>query len=136
MDGQVVGAIGRGLCALIGVGRHDTPEDAIWLSNKLAECRIFRDEQDKMNRSIKDVGGSVLAISQFTLYGDMRKGRRPSFGDAMDPSEAQPLFDRLCEHLRSEHSLPVQLGQFGANMQVETINDGPVTLLLDSKKQF
>jgi len=136
VNGAVVGEIEMGLCALVGVGHDDTTQDAVWLSNKLATCRVFGDPEDKMNLSVQDVGGSVLAISQFTLYGDMRKGRRPSFADAIEPSQAEPLFNTFCAHLRDQHGLPVQLGRFGANMQVETVNEGPVTLLLDSKKQF
>jgi D-aminoacyl-tRNA deacylase len=135
VDGAIVGEIDRGICALIGVGREDTERDAIWIGDKICACRCFRDEQGKMNLSLLDGCGSVLAISQFTLYGDLRKGHRPSFGSAMDPGPAEQLFERVCAQMRS-HGISVQTGRFGAHMEVESQNDGPVTLLLDSSKTF
>jgi D-tyrosyl-tRNA(Tyr) deacylase len=135
VDGAVTGAIGTGLCVLIGVGTHDDEEDARWLADKLADLRIFEDEAGKMNRSVRDVRGDVLAISQFTLFGDARKGTRPGFIDAARPEVAQPLYARFCELLRAR-GLQVGEGVFRATMQVRIVNEGPVTLLLDSKKSF
>lgn len=132
---ETVGEIEAGICALIGVGQGDTQADALWLADKMVHCRFFRDAEDKMNRSLLDVGGSLLAISQFTLYGDLRRGNRPSFGSALEPRAAEALFDRVCERVR-ESKVAVQTGRFGAHMLVESCNDGPVTLLLDSKKTF
>lgn len=133
--GEIVGEIGGGVCALVGVGRGDVARDALWLADKIVSARFFRDEDDKMNRSLLDGHGSLLAISQFTLYGDLRRGNRPSFGAAMDPEPARALFDRFCEQVRT-HGITVQTGRFGASMAVESLNDGPVTLLLDSSKTF
>jgi D-aminoacyl-tRNA deacylase len=135
VEGAVVGEIERGICAFVGVGQGDTERDAIWIGDKICHCRCFVDEQDKMNRSLLDGCGSVLAISQFTLYGDLRKGHRPSFGAALDPAPAEQLFERVCAQIRS-HGIAVQTGRFRAHMEVESQNDGPVTLLLDSKKEF
>jgi D-tyrosyl-tRNA(Tyr) deacylase len=133
--GELVGEIGGGICALVGVGRGDVERDALWLADKIANARFFRDEADKMNRSLLDGHGALLAISQFTLYGDLRRGHRPSFSAAMDPEPARALFDRFCERVRT-HGVRVETGRFGADMQVESLNDGPVTLLLDSTKAF
>jgi len=135
VDGAVTGAIGTGLCVLIGVGTHDDEEDARWLADKVADLRIFEDEAGKMNRSVLEVQGGVLAISQFTLFGDARKGTRPGFIDAARPEVAQPLYGRFCELLRAR-GLQVGEGLFRATMQVRIVNEGPVTLLLDSKKLF
>lgn len=135
VDGEVVGEIGPGICALIGVGQGDTERDAIWLGDKICACRCFRDAHDKMNLSLLDGCGSVLAISQFTLYGDLRKGHRPSFGSAMEPAAAEALFERVCAQIRGQ-GIAVQTGRFRAHMEVESLNDGPVTLLLDSSKTF
>jgi D-tyrosyl-tRNA(Tyr) deacylase len=132
---ELVGEIGPGICALIGVGQGDTERDALWLADKILQCRFFRDAEDKMNRSLLDVGGSLLAVSQFTLYGDLRRGNRPSFSSALAPELAEPLFERVCAQARSR-GVPVQTGRFGADMAVESLNDGPVTLLLDSTKTF
>ena len=120
---------------MIGVGKEDAERDAIWLGDKICACRCFRDEQDKMNKSLLHGHGSVLAISQFTLYGDLRKGHRPSFGAAMDPLPAEQLFERVCAQMRSL-GVTTHTGRFGAHMAVESLNDGPVTLLLDSSKAF
>jgi D-tyrosyl-tRNA(Tyr) deacylase len=133
--GEIVGEIGAGVCALVGVGRGDVERDALWLADKIVSARFFRDEDDKMNRSLLDGHGALLAISQFTLYGDLRRGNRPSFGAAMDPEPARALFERFCEQVR-RHGIAVQTGRFGATMAVESLNDGPVTLLLDSSKTF
>jgi D-tyrosyl-tRNA(Tyr) deacylase len=132
---DTVGEIGAGICALIGVGQGDTDRDALWLADKMCSCRFFRDEQGKMNRSLLDGHGGLLAVSQFTLYGDLRKGNRPSFGAAMEPENAALLFDRVCARVRAS-GIAVQTGRFGADMAVESLNDGPVTLLLDSSKLF
>jgi D-tyrosyl-tRNA(Tyr) deacylase len=129
--GEVVGKIGRGLVILVGVGRGDTETDMDRLADKVAVLRIFEDAQGKMNLSASDVGGSMLAISQFTLYGDVRKGRRPSFVGAAPPDEGLRLYDRFCRVLAG-HGFEVQRGRFGAEMLVSIENDGPVTLVIDS----
>jgi D-tyrosyl-tRNA(Tyr) deacylase len=133
--GETVGQIQRGLCALIGVANGDTERDAIWLADKLVNARIFEDDAEKMNLSVKDVGGAVLCVSQFTLLGDLRRGNRPSFGDALAPDPARTLFEALCEQVKS-HGVPVQTGRFRAEMRVQLVNEGPVTLLLDSRRTF
>lgn len=135
VDGKVTGAIAAGLCVLVGVGQEDSEADAQWLADKVCDLRIFEDEQGKMNRSVVDTKGGLLAISQFTLYGDARQGRRPAFVDAAPPDKAKPLYDRFCAAARSR-GLDVQEGVFRATMQVRIVNEGPVTLLLDSKKVF
>jgi D-aminoacyl-tRNA deacylase len=132
---EVVGAIERGICAFIGVGQADTEREATWLAEKIVSARIFRDDNDKMNLSLRDVGGRLLAISQFTLYGDLRRGNRPSFGAALEPERALLLFEQFCQHARGL-GVEVQTGRFRADMQVESRNQGPVTLLLDSEKAF
>ena len=135
VDGQEIGEIAHGLVALLGVAEGDKVEDAEYLAQKVVELRVFEDDAGKMNRSLSDVGGSVLAISQFTLLADCRKGRRPSFTDAARPEEAQPLFEHFVAVVRSR-GIPVETGRFAAHMQVELVNDGPVTLLLDSRRMF
>jgi len=135
VEGEVTGEIGAGLCVLVGVGQGDAEEDARWLAGKVVDLRIFEDEQGKMNRSVLDVKGGVLAISQFTLFGDARKGARPGFVDAARPEVAQPLYARFCAEVRAR-GVPVGEGVFRATMQVRIVNEGPVTLLLDSKKLF
>jgi D-aminoacyl-tRNA deacylase len=135
VDGAAVGSIERGFLALIGVGRDDTDEDAATIASKIAGLRIFNDDAGAMNLSLADVGGAVLAVSQFTLHGDVRKGRRPSFVDAAPGETAQPLFERVVALLRRE-GVKVETGTFGAQMRVSLVNEGPVTILLDSKKQF
>lgn len=135
VEGEVVGEIGAGVCALVGVGQGDAESDAIWLADKIVKARFFSDEQDKMNLSVRDVGGAVLAVSQFTLYGDLRGGNRPSFGEAMEPVRALELFEVVCERMRAS-GVAVQTGRFRAHMAVESLNSGPVTLLLDSRKMF
>lgn len=133
VDDDVIGQIGPGLLVLLGVAREDGEKDVDWMAAKLAGLRIFSDNAGKMNRSVSDSGGGVLVVSQFTLLGDVRKGTRPSFTGAADPSEAERLYDLLCVRLR-EQGLSVATGQFGAHMDVELLNDGPVTILLDSGK--
>jgi D-tyrosyl-tRNA(Tyr) deacylase len=132
VDKRVVGAVERGLVALVGVTHTDTRADAELLARKTAHLRIFEDEQGKMNRSALEVGGGVLVVSQFTLYADARRGRRPSFTDAAPPEIAAPLVDAFAAALRAEGIERVEMGVFGALMQVEIINDGPVTIWLDS----
>jgi len=135
VDGQEVAGIGRGFVVLLGVATTDQEADARYLADKVACLRIFEDGQGKMNLAIQDVGGSVLVVSQFTLYGDCRKGRRPSFTDAAPPDRAEALYLKFADLLRA-CGLRVQTGRFQALMQVELVNDGPVTLLLDSAKAF
>lgn len=136
VDGQVVGQVERGLCVLLGAGGGDGPQDAAYMVEKIANLRIFPDEQGKMNRSVLDLGGGVLVVSQFTLYGDARKGRRPSFVHALEPEAAEALYERLVDELRAAGVSHVATGVFGASMQVALVNDGPVTILLDSTKSF
>ncbi|MGI9518745.1 MAG: D-aminoacyl-tRNA deacylase [Pirellulaceae bacterium] len=135
VDGQVTGQIERGLVVLLGVGQGDTDRDSRFMAEKVCGLRIFPDADDKMNCSLIDVDGAVLAISQFTLYGDARKGRRPSFISAADPESGQRLYGQFVEDLR-DLGITVATGIFQANMQVELVNDGPVTILLDSNKLF
>ena len=135
VEGKVCGAIDRGFLALIGVARDDADADAELIAFKIAGLRVFNDGTGAMNLGLSDVGGAVLAVSQFTLYGDARKGRRPSFIDAAAGPAAQPLFDRVVEILRRE-GLTVETGIFGASMQVSLVNEGPVTILLESRKLF
>ena len=135
VEGKTTGAIGAGLCVLVGVGVTDAEPDTQWLADKVCDLRIFEDEQGKMNRSLIEVKGAMLAISQFTLYGDARQGRRPAFVDAAPPEVAKPLYDRFCALCRGR-GVDVQEGVFRATMQVRIVNEGPVTLLLDSKKLF
>lgn len=135
VDNRIVGCIGRGLVVLLGVTESDTVADAEYLADKIAELRVFSDADDKMNLALADVGGAVLAISQFTLYGDCRRGRRPSYTDAARPEKAEALYDHFVRRIL-EKGLPVETGVFGAMMQVELVNDGPVTLMLDSGKMF
>ncbi|MGC8793844.1 MAG: D-aminoacyl-tRNA deacylase [Bryobacteraceae bacterium] len=131
VDGQVVGAIGRGLLVLIGVAREDTARDADYLAEKIVGLRIFPDEQGKMNRDVREAGGSLLVVSQFTLYGDTRKGRRPSFDRAAPQDQARALYEYFVESLRRK-GVPVETGVFQAMMQVHLINEGPVTILCES----
>ncbi|HLQ73318.1 MAG TPA: D-aminoacyl-tRNA deacylase [Bacillota bacterium] len=131
VDGEVIGEIDNGLVVLVGVTHGDSIEDVNYLVNKLIHLRIFEDDNNKMNDSLKDVGGSVLSISQFTLYGDTSKGRRPSFVKAAKPDEAKALYEAFNEKIASE-GIPVETGEFGAMMDVQLTNVGPVTLILES----
>ena len=135
VDGRIVGAIDRGLVAFVGAGREDTERDVAYLVDKVAGLRVFEDEQGKMSRSVSEVGGSVLAISQFTVFGDVRRGRRPSFDQAMVPQQAERLLEQFAAGL-SRAGVPVQTGTFRAMMRVIVDNDGPVTILIDSRKVF
>jgi D-tyrosyl-tRNA(Tyr) deacylase len=130
--GETTGEIGRGLLVLLGITATDTAETARWLAEKIAGLRIFNDEAGKMNRDLAEVGGGMLIVSQFTLYGDCRKGRRPSFIDAAPPEIAIPLYETFINAVKAL-GIPVATGRFGADMQVELVNDGPVTLIVDSK---
>lgn len=130
---ETVGQISQGMVVLLGIGQEDTQEDADYLVQKLAELRIFEDEQGKMNLSVSQVGGEFLVVSQFTLYGDCAKGRRPSFDKAAEPQKAQELYEYFVDHLRSQ-KVKVETGSFGAMMDVYLINDGPVTFILESRK--
>lgn len=132
---QEVGRIDHGILVLLGVGHKDAPKDAQYMADKVVHLRIFADEQGKMNRSLLDVGGGLLAVSQFTLWGDCRKGRRPSFVAAAEPTKAEALYEAFINHARSL-GVTVASGRFQEMMEVSLINDGPVTLLLDSKKEF
>jgi D-tyrosyl-tRNA(Tyr) deacylase len=136
VDEQVVGAIGHGLCVLVGAGAGDGDADLAYLVDKLVNLRIFPDDAGKMNRSVLEVAGGILLISQFTLYGDARKGRRPAFVDALEPVAAERLYDQLVARTRAAGVREVATGVFRADMQVELVNDGPVTILLDSRKLF
>ena len=130
VDGEVVGAIGHGLCVLVGVTHHDGEAEANKLAERLWKLRIFNDDEDKMNRSVADVGGAILVISQFTLYGDATRGNRPSYVEAARPEVAAPLIDVVVDRLRSLGA-GVATGRFGADMAVELVNDGPVTISLE-----
>ena len=136
VDGGVVGAIGQGLCVLLGAGAGDGEADVRYMVDKVVNLRIFRDAADKMNRSVLDVGGGVLAVSQFTLYGDVRRGRRPAFTSALEPTLANALYEQFVSGLRASGVVDVATGVFAAMMDVELVNDGPVTILLDSARQF
>ena len=130
ISGRQVGAIETGFLLLAGFTHSDTAEQAVWMAEKVAGLRIFSDPEGKMNLALAEVGGAVLVVSQFTLYGDSAKGRRPSFIDAARPEQAIPLYERFCAELRGR-GLRVETGEFGAEMQVELVNDGPVTLILE-----
>lgn len=135
VDNEVVGAVGSGYLVLLGVSAEDRPEDADYMADKIAGLRLFEDEAGKMNRSIQEAGGAILAVSQFTLYGDVRKGRRPGFDRAARPEAAVQLYERFVQRLRAQ-GLQVETGRFQTHMKVELLNDGPVTILVDSEKSF
>ncbi len=130
--GEIAGEIGPGLLVLLGITHDDTPEQAKWLAEKIVGLRIFNDQDGKMNRDMTEIGGSVLIVSQFTLYGDCKKGRRPSFIDAARPEVAIPLYEAFINAVKAL-GVPAATGRFGADMQVELVNDGPVTIVVDSK---
>ena len=135
VSGETVGEIGRGLLVLLGIARDDAEQDIAYLVEKIAALRVFEDAEGRMNLSVTEVGGALLVVSQFTLYGDVRRGRRPSWIDAAPPETAEPLYEAFVTAARSR--VPrVETGSFRAMMEVELVNDGPVTILLDSRKQF
>jgi D-aminoacyl-tRNA deacylase len=132
VEREVIGAIGPGLLVLLGITHEDTPAEAKWLAEKLVGLRLFADAEGKLNRDLAEVGGAMLIVSQFTLYGDCRKGRRPSFIAAAPPSLALPLYEAFVDAVKAL-GIPTAMGRFGADMEVELVNDGPVTLIVDSK---
>lgn len=132
VEGETVGEIARGLLLLVGIGQEDEDADLVWMADKLSGLRIFEDESGKMNLSVLDVGGAILSVSQFTLYGDCRKGKRPNFMGAARPETAEAMYERFNGLLR-ERGVPVETGRFGAMMDVGLVNDGPVTLIVDSR---
>jgi D-tyrosyl-tRNA(Tyr) deacylase len=134
--GRVAGEIGPGLLVLLGVGQGDDETDVAYLADKMVNLRIFKDEDDRMNLSLLDTGGEILVVSQFTLFGDCRRGRRPGYSTAALPEEANRLYRLFVESLKARHVRKVEEGEFQAHMVVSLVNDGPVTLLIDSKKQF
>lgn len=135
VGGVLRAEISRGFLIYLGVGNQDRPKDADYISDKICNLRVFEDEDGKMNLSVKDVGGQILLISQFTLYGDCRKGRRPSFIDAARPDDASTLYEQVAKKI-AESGIDVKTGLFQQHMHVESLNDGPVTILLDSSRQF
>lgn len=135
VNDNIIGSIDKGFNLLIGFSKEDTEEDLLYLKDKIVNLRIFEDENDKMNLSLLDVKGDILAISQFTLYGDCRKGRRPNFMEAEGGDKAKALYERFIELLK-ETNLKIETGEFGSHMKVDIQNDGPVTIILDSKKNF
>ena len=134
--GRIIGAIDQGLLVLLGAGAGDGASDLGYIVDKVVNLRIFADDAGKMNRSVLDVGGGVLVVSQFTLYGDARTGRRPAFTGALEPTAARALYEQGVAAIRAAGVARVETGEFGADMQVELVNDGPVTLLLDSRRLF
>lgn len=135
VEGEEIASIGAGALILLGVGKEDSSQDVETLARRVARLRVFADADDKMNLSLSDIGGECLVVSQFTLYGDCSKGRRPSFARACPPQTAEALYLEFVDALRA-HDVPVQTGRFGANMSVSLCNDGPVTMLLDTDKRF
>jgi D-tyrosyl-tRNA(Tyr) deacylase len=135
VNDTIVGHIGRGLLVLLGVGAQDTSADADYLAEKIVYLRVFEDDEGKMNRSLMDIGGQMLVVSQFTLFGDVRRGRRPSYSDAAPPEQASQLYESFVAKVR-EYGIHVETGVFQAMMDVELVNAGPVTIMLDSRKVF
>lgn len=133
--GEEKAAIGRGLLILLGIENADTPDDIDWLCRKITNLRIFSDEEGLMNRSVQEIGGELLVVSQFTLHGNAKKGNRPSFIRASRPEFAIPMYDSFVQQLRQVSALPVYTGEFGADMQVSLLNDGPVTIIIDTKEK-
>ncbi len=136
VENKVMGNIDKGLMVLLGVGENDTEKDIKWLGDKIINLRIFEDSDDKMNLSLLDVEGDLLIVPQFTLYGDCRKGRRPSFGTSAEPLKGEEFFKKLTSYIEQKYNINVQKGKFQSHMVVDIQNDGPVTLLLDSEKNF
>ena len=134
IEDKIAGSIGRGLLILVGIEGEDNQDDAEWLAGKIARLRIFDDENGVMNRSVIDIGGEVLAVSQFTLHGDVRKGNRPSYNRAATPEKAIPLYERFVSALQKEMEREVKTGQFGARMSVKLTDDGPVTIIMDTRE--
>lgn len=134
VNGEQIGSIGRGLMLLVGIHEDDTVEEIEWMSNKILNLRIFEDEDQKMNRSVEDVEGALLVVPQFTLYGDAEQGHRPSFMEAAGPEKAEKLYDKMVDHLQGYSTLDVHSGEFGAQMEVSLVNDGPVTILLERNR--
>ncbi len=135
VENEIVGQVGKGFLVLLGVSQDDTQDDVIFMAQKIAGLRVFRDTEGKMNLSLQDVGGQMLVVSQFTLYGDCRKGRRPSFVQAAPPEKADELYQSFVAEVRGQ-GIHVETGQFQADMDVELVNEGPVTLLIESNKEF
>ncbi|MCS6795272.1 MAG: D-aminoacyl-tRNA deacylase [Raineya sp.] len=135
IEGKVKSAIGVGLVVLLGIGNDDTLEDVTWLAKKIVQMRIFADSEEKMNLSLQDINGDILLVSQFTLLASTKKGNRPSFVEAARPEVAIPLYEKAIEIFSQELGKPIQTGEFGANMQVSLCNDGPVTIIIDSKNK-
>lgn len=135
VDDKMVGRVGKGLLVYLGVGKEDTVSDIEYMAEKVSGLRIFEDENGKMNLSVQDIEGEILAISQFTLYGDVRKGKRPSFSDSAAPDKSEELYNQFIRRIQGI-GIRIEKGIFGAHMMVDYVNDGPVTILLDSKKQF
>ncbi|NMA65756.1 MAG: D-tyrosyl-tRNA(Tyr) deacylase [Clostridiaceae bacterium] len=136
VEGRVTGKIDNGLLIFLGVGQDDERKDLEYMADKIINLRIFEDADDKMNLSVLDVGGSVLVVSQFTLYGDCRKGKRPSYSSAARPDMAEKFYEEFIEYIRAKYNIKTETGEFQAMMEVDFVNDGPVTLLIDSKKTF
>jgi len=136
VEGSIIGKIEKGILVLLGVGEDDENKDMEYMADKIMNLRIFEDDNDKMNLSVLDVGGNVLVVSQFTLYGDCRKGNRPSYSTAARPEKAKAYYDKFIEYISNKYGIKVESGVFQASMEVDFINDGPVTLMLDSKKTF
>ncbi|WP_129408110.1 D-aminoacyl-tRNA deacylase [Marinitoga lauensis] len=136
VEKNTVGKIGKGILVLLGVGHNDTEKDIEWLADKILNLRIFEDENDKMNLSLLDIKGEILVVSQFTLYGDCRKGRRPSYSNAAKPEKGNEYYEKFVNYIKEKYNINVETGVFQADMKVHLINDGPVTLLLDSEKTF
>lgn len=131
VEGKITGSVNKGLLLLVGIHEDDTPEQMQWMCDKVLKLRIFEDEEGKMNRSVQDIEGEILVVSQFTLYGDARKGTRPSFIDAARPDKAEPMYEEMIAYLKEHSSLNIESGIFGAMMNVKLENDGPVTILLE-----
>lgn len=131
VEGKITGSVNKGLLLLVGIHEDDTPEQMQWMCEKVLKLRIFEDEEGKMNRSVQDIEGEILVVSQFTLYGDARKGTRPSFIEAARPDKAEPMYEEMIAYLKEHSSLNIESGIFGAMMNVKLENDGPVTILLE-----